>query len=296
MSSCQRAARAVGVVRVVTLNLWGDQGPHAQRFPLVVQGLRELDADVICLQEVRQVPDRVPNQAEELAAALGFHWVFEPASSWGGGDEGLAVVSRFPVQQRAVMDLPESTSAERRLVLMAAVRPPGVGAEEAGGLIRLFTTHLHYRPTDGGRREAQVLAVDEFVNAHRQDADGAVLVTGDFNATDSHDEIRFLRGFHTLGGQRTYYQDAYVAANPTAGPVDGATWARRNHFTRKLHWLEADRRIDYIFVGAMRRDGRNTVHSSAVVLDTADAHGLFPSDHFGVMADVAYLPTAEQVA
>jgi endonuclease/exonuclease/phosphatase family metal-dependent hydrolase len=54
--------------------------------------------------------------------------------------------------------------------------------------------------------------------------------------------------------------------------------------------LPDDRRIDYIFVTAARRDGRATVRDARVVFDQPDASGVFPSDHFGVMADVQVVP------
>ena len=36
-------------MRVLTLNLWQEQGPWAERLDLVAERLPSLDADVICL-------------------------------------------------------------------------------------------------------------------------------------------------------------------------------------------------------------------------------------------------------
>ena len=95
-------------LKVVTLNLWGEQPPLARRMQLAVEGLRALAPDVVGLQEVRQVPGTVPNQAATLATALGMHYYFEPATPWGGGDEGLAILSRHPIVARRVHELPHA--------------------------------------------------------------------------------------------------------------------------------------------------------------------------------------------
>ena len=110
-------ARPPGLLRFVTLNLWGENGPHERRLDLIAAELECLAPDVVALQEVREVPGRVPNQAELLARRLGHHHVFAPATEWGGGDEGLAVLSRFPVRRSAHRALPHATETEGRIVL-----------------------------------------------------------------------------------------------------------------------------------------------------------------------------------
>ena len=68
-----------GRLRVVTLNLWNEQGPHQERLGLVVDGLRVLDPDVVTLQEVRE-RDGLENQAEFVGRALSMSCVFAPAA------------------------------------------------------------------------------------------------------------------------------------------------------------------------------------------------------------------------
>jgi endonuclease/exonuclease/phosphatase family metal-dependent hydrolase len=60
-----------------------------------------------------------------------------------------------------------------------------------------------------------------------------------------------------------------------------------------LHFLEPDRRIDYVFVGPMRRDGRGVVQKCRIVLDRAAPDGAFASDHFGVYAEIQLAPLGE---
>ena len=85
-------------LRIMTLNLWGENGPWEERLALVGEKLASLQPDVVALQEVREVPDRIVNQAEVLAArGRGYQHVFAPSTDWGGGQEGLAILSRFPI-------------------------------------------------------------------------------------------------------------------------------------------------------------------------------------------------------
>jgi endonuclease/exonuclease/phosphatase family metal-dependent hydrolase len=95
----------------------------------------------------------------------------------------------------------------------------------------------------------------------------------------------------TLDGRRVAYQDAWARANAiAAGGLAGVTWASVNPYTALMHWLQRDRRLDYIFVSPVRRDRRATVHGAWVVFDepgeTAEGERVFISDHFGVVADV----------
>ncbi len=269
-------------LKVVTLNLWGEQPPLDRRMQLAVDGLRQLAPDVVGLQEVRQVPGTVPNMAETLGRALDMHVYFEPATPWGGGDEGLAILSKHPVVERRVHELPHAVPAERRLLL-------GVVADTPAGRIDVFTTHLNYRLTDGGKREDQCVAVDELIGGYASEAPR--ILCGDFNATPDADEIRFLRGLHTAAGRRTFWQDAWERRH---GRADGFTWARANPYTARLRWLERDRRLDYIFVSPMKRDGRGVVQDCRIVLDRAAADGAFASDHFGLYAEVQVAPLDEE--
>jgi endonuclease/exonuclease/phosphatase family metal-dependent hydrolase len=272
----------VKTLKIVTLNLWGEQPPLERRMQLAIEQLRQLAPDVVGLQEVRQVPGQVPNQAETLASALGMEHHFVPATPWGGGEEGLAILSRHPIAERSVNELPHAVPTERRLLVGASVETPA-------GRVEVFTTHLNYRLADGGKREDQIVAVDE--HAAGAPSELPKILMGDFNATPDSDEIRFLRGLHTSAGKRTFWQDAWERRH---GRADGFTWARSNPYTARLRWLERDRRLDYIFVSPMKRDGRGVVQDCRIVMDRAASDGALPSDHYGLYAEVQLTPLEEE--
>ena len=271
------------VLRFVTLNLWGENGPHERRLDLVGAECERLRPDLLALQEVREVPGRLPNQAATLARRLGLDHVFATATAWGGGVEGLAIVSRFPVLASAHRRLPHATDAEGRIMLSARLAGPR-------GDLWVHTAHLSYRQHEGNLREDQVMAIDEEVTARAASTEQPQIVLGDFNAVPDADELRWLRGLTTLGGRRVFYQDAWEAVHPTEA---GITWARENPFRARMSWLGADRRIDYVLVTAARRDGRGIVRDARLVFDQPDGDGVYPSDHRGVMADVQIGPDGQ---
>ena len=266
-------------LRCLTLNLWGAEQPLERRMQVVIDGLWALHPDVVALQEVREVPGQLPNQAETIARAAGLHNVFSPATPFGGGQEGLAILSRDPILEHDTLELPDAQPSERRILLSALV-----GAGRGGTWIH--TTHLNYRLSHGKQREDQVLAIDAALA--KRNTDRPQILMGDFNARPESDEIRWLRGLVTLGGRRTYYQDAWERLHPGEA---GWTWARANPYTAKLAFLEPDRRLDYIFVTPMRGDGRGSVHDCRIVFHQAEADGVFASDHFGLLAEIQVEPS-----
>ncbi len=281
--------------RVVTLNLWGNEPPLDRRLALATRQLLALAPDVVCLQEVRPLDGRrgrttadVLGDALDLVPtyAVSMRW---PDGAFGpgrpGGEEGLAILARWPVRARRVLHLPEARPTEARTLLSVQLDTPS-------GPIWFHTTHLHYRLDDGVAREAQVVAIDEAVRAcGRGNDDPPQVLCGDFNATADSDELRFLRGLTTLAGRRTHFQDAWRHAH---GDAPGLTWSSENEQTRPLRSLDIDRRIDYVLVTSRKKDGRGTVRGCEVVLAERDGDGadaICASDHYGVMADVQIAST-----
>jgi endonuclease/exonuclease/phosphatase family metal-dependent hydrolase len=289
----QDGAAARGTrLRCVTLNLWGENGPHVERLELVIAELRRLGPDVVAFQEVREAPGRLRNQAETVARALSFDFGFGPATEWGGGWEGVAILSRFGIRQSVIRALPHSAKTEGRVLFSAELAGPtattatATATGEAWGGLWVHTTHLSYRQDEGKEREDQILFIDGELTARRPPPaakESPQILLGDFNATPESDEIRWLSGLTTLGGRRVFYQDAWAAARPGE---PGYTWRVENPFRARMSWLSANRRIDYIFVTPARRDGRGTIRGAELAFIAPGARGIHPSDHAGVVADV----------
>lgn len=297
-------------LRLVSLNLWGASAPLGRRLGLAIRQLRGLAPDVIGLQEVQPVEEQHVAELEAatgrkvtagmstahvIGEALGMSAHYEVAVRWEAGawpgaeagEQGLAIVSRYPVLETRVLQLPDVRPADARILLSAK-------AETPHGPIWVHTTHLHYRLDDGLARERQVLAVDEAIRGMgRGLTDAPQLLCGDFNAEPDSDEMRFLRGLTTLGERRTHFQDAWLRCHPEPvrgdGPEQGITWSSENEHTRPLRSLDIDRRIDYILVTSRKRDGRGSVRDCRVVLREREGEGkdsVCASDHYGLFAEV----------
>jgi endonuclease/exonuclease/phosphatase family metal-dependent hydrolase len=260
--------------RVATLNIWNRFGPWEQRLPAIRAGIRALAPDVLGLQEVlRLAPDDGDglDQAALFASDAGYHFAFARAHDerWFGN----AVLSRWPVLRSATFELPRCGTDERRTLLFAEIDAPF-------GRLPFFVTHLNWKFDEGHVREAQVREIVAHVDALSAPGAFPAVLVGDFNAEPEADEIRYLHGLTSLGtARRTYFRDAFALA----GTLPGFTYARSNPFAAPLG--EPDRRIDYVFVR-----GRDDRHRG----DPVDAHvcfdapfeGTFPSDHFGVVANL----------
>jgi endonuclease/exonuclease/phosphatase family metal-dependent hydrolase len=265
----------VRTLRVLTLNLWNDQGAYARRMESAITAIRLLEVDVIALQEVREAPGHVA-QASEFARALGGSAAFgvaDPASR--DGPIGNAVISRLPMRHLGVTLLP-SPPGDPRAALAVEV-------ETAAGALAFVSTHLSWQLEASPVRERQVVALDQF--AHQHERSLPTVMCGDFNATPNSDAIRFLCGRKSLEGRGTYWRDAFHRIHPHE---DGYTWSAHNPQVKRH--VERNRRIDFVFVGPLGDDGRGAILDSRVVLDQPDKEGVYPSDHFAVFAEMALDP------
>jgi len=267
-------------MRVATWNVWGRYGPWHNRQPIIEANLRAIDADIVCLQEAWE--DELLSQPAALAAALGMNHVYERAFVMNGAWSGNAVLSRWPIVRHVAEELPmqgggasDTDDGERRVVVFAEIDGPR-------GSFQVFCTHLSWRADWSGVRQAQVAEVCRFVRSFSPRSFPAILC-GDLNAPPDADEIRMLTGQAAVPVPGVIFRDAWATAGPDSG---GATVAARNPFNAAT--LEPDSRIDYVLVGWPKLGGRGHVRRAFVAGDQPGNEGLFPSDHFAVVADLRY--------
>jgi endonuclease/exonuclease/phosphatase family metal-dependent hydrolase len=262
------------VLRVLTLNIWNLSGDWRARRLAILAVFRACEPDVICLQEV--VETERGNQAEWLARELGDWSVAyggEPTRVAAGALFGDAVLSRWPIDVAGHVRLPyEPDEAEFQAVAVHAC---------TGG-VDVFSTHLAWQLHNTALRQRQVRALADVV-VERSDPDAPVgpVVAGDFNAEPDATEMRYLTGLASIAGANTYFQDAWRLAGD-GGP--GITWSNGNPHAALD--CEPDRRIDYVLSGFHGRAGGGRPVECRVVADTP-VDGVWPSDHFGVLAVLA---------
>ena len=269
-------------LRFLTLNLWREDRRWEPRLALITRKLDGSQPDIVALQEVSDIPGRIPNQAALLAGEQGWRFVTAAATEPGESYDGLAIMSRFPILAHEVRHLPGPGGAGTRLVLSARV-------DTDFGEVWVHNTQLIEADEDGHQREEQVVALDDVVATHKSERPQVIL--GDFNAMPTYDEIRWMSGKTTLGGRRVCYQDAWDTLHPD---LPGWTWARANPGTDLKYWLRPDRRVDYAFVTPVQIDRRGTVHAVRLIFDDPEMRSsgerVFASDHYGLVVEIQYQP------
>lgn len=271
----------MSVLRVVTLNIWNNQGPWAERLRLIRRELPTLDAHLVGLQEVLHLegaPAGTPDQGQAIADGLGYYVAYASAWHIGGGLQfGNALLSRWPIVEAQNFILPVEPDDETRAVLFAAVDSPF-------GQIPVFVTHLSWQLHRSDVRQQQVAFIAQRVRELAPVDGFPPVVMGDFNAEPESDEIRYLRGFNARLGRSVYFADCFAAAGDG---TPGYTYARDNPYALRAH--EPNRRLDYVFVRGPDRQLRGEPLSARLCFHRPE-NGVWPTDHYGVLAEIQAAP------
>ena len=260
-------------VRVVSWNLWGRWGPWEARQEPIRKVLAEIDADIICLQEVWAEGERT--QASVLAQAFGFHSCYGARLPFPDFHLGIGIVSRWPIAACAELDLPALDEPdERRLALRADIDGPR-------GPLQVFNTHLNWRFDHSHVRQAQVQAIARFI-AESPERSYPPILCGDLNATPDSDEIRMLTGRARVPAAGLVFHDAWEVAGDG---TPGFTWDNANPFA--VRDLEPNRRIDYVLAGWPKEGGAGQI-VEARVAGKAAVDGIHASDHAAIVAELRY--------
>ncbi len=264
MIACPLAAQEQ--LKVVTYNLQGMRpGTNYQvRLYFMIQFFKELDPDIICMQEINETLNGggEDNMARVIADSLGdffdipYHYTFSQTHiAWDEFREGVGIVSKHPVIEEGFRSLPRGVFL--RKVVWNHIDSPI-------GLVNIFSTHLSYLPEHNSIRVQQVQEIIEYISQKEEDLPSvAAIVGGDFNCTPGSEPISLLLS----AGSDTFYFDTFAEANPGANgytiPADAPT-----------------SRIDYIFYLST---GNAAINTSLIVMDEIYDNSHYCSDHLGVM-------------
>lgn len=205
-------------IRALTINIAGLQFNWSERRKLLIDQIRELDPDIVFLQETTVVSDY--DQTIDLQKSLGLNSsVFTP---YGNDREyeaprlgGISILSRWPfvyVQNRKFPKGVEKYGA--RAGVLAAIL---VDDQE----ILLGTTHLSYRKDEVDLRAEQV---GEFLKAIDGNQFHHVIIGGDFNATPNEPAIQLMEEkFLTAKAEGNTFKDKridYLFSTPDLTPLN----------------------------------------------------------------------------
>ena len=254
------------LLRLLTLNLWGTNGPVRRRLDHLVAYLAAARPDVVALQEVRRVDGR--RQTDLLAEAAGYDHVHDDRT-WGedAEEEGLGVLSRIPITPLAPTPLPgHPRDVPRQL--------QRVELDLGHGSLLLGNTHLTFHRHTGGVRLEQARRIRDVILEEGR-SDRPTVLVGDLNTSRRSRAVRLLEAPPPYGAG---LHDAHAAAHAAALRRPAVTFSFTNPFARQF-WL-LGRRVDHILVS----DGLEAVDAATVL--TGSDHPVV-SDHYGVRAVLA---------
>ena len=239
----------------LSLNIWFDSEDWPARFELMLKEIRELDPDIIGLQEVIQRQD-LDNQAMQLADSLGYYYYFDSVDDESRDTRfGNAIVSRYPIEETNFRAL-KPIDAYRKVV--------HTRISVDGQALDVYNTHLHNPREATDTRRTQMRDMLDFID--ETSTSDLVFVTGDFNANPDWEEMDVMY---------ERFIDVY--------PIFHENHLDPEHSTLNYHLGHSQRRIDYVFFEEKSSDFLTPV-STEIVLDEPDENDIYPSDHFGVLA------------
>jgi endonuclease/exonuclease/phosphatase family metal-dependent hydrolase len=163
-------ARKYVDIRVATYNIHRCRGIDRRTVPSrIADVLRELDADVVALQEVVGAGPAGAGQAEEIGAAVGMGWVMASVRHLRNHLFGNVVLSRLPIVHHAQYELSWRT-CEPRACQRADL---DLGADR---LLHVYNVHLGTAVLER-RYQARRLAA----YVHDRRIAGPKIILGDFN-------------------------------------------------------------------------------------------------------------------
>ena len=157
-------------LRIATYNIHRCRGMDRRTAPLrIAEVLRDIDADVVALQEVIGAGPAGAGQAEEIGAALGMGWVMTSVRHLRRHLFGNVVLSRFPIMHHGQYDLSWRT-CEPRACQRADL---DLGQDR---VLHVYNVHLGTAVLE---RRYQAPRLASYVHDHR--VKGPKIVLGDFN-------------------------------------------------------------------------------------------------------------------
>jgi endonuclease/exonuclease/phosphatase family metal-dependent hydrolase len=285
-------------MRVVTQNLWGWYYPLEglgigrarpgaprpaawnTRRSVLAEGLRALDPDLVAFQEAIRHDDY-----DQVTDVLGPGYEVAHQARREADGSGISIASRWPLGEVHEVDLhltPRTADFPCGALVAEVKVPPPIGPV-------LFVNHKpNFELALEHERELQAVATASHLEGLAAGTGVHVVVAGDFDATPDAASKRFWRGRQSLGGTSVCYRDAWEHTHHADDP--GHTFTPANPMVVEGTWpLERGRRIDHILVRCADHGPSLDITACTRIFDQPEK-GVWASDHFGVVADLAVAP------
>lgn len=218
-------------LRVLTYNIHHANPPSKPDFidiDAIAAVINQQKPDIVALQEIDARTTRSGkdlHESEQLAAKTGMSSYFAKGIDYGGGEYGIAILSKYPMANMKRYPLPtiESTKGEPRVLATAEITLPG------NKKILFACTHLDAQAKDTNR-VVQITRILEILKAQTL----PVILAGDLNANPASATISILDSYFTRSCITSDCPFTIPVINPRK-TIDFIAYAPANRFGVKLH-------------------------------------------------------------
>lgn len=241
-----------GEITLATLNIHSMKQGWRERAPVVLDALAECAPDVLVLQEAARwlpQPCWLAWKLSRVVPGSRYRAVTAAKGGWWWFVEGLAIVTRLPIVDSAVLNL----QGNERVAQRVTIELPG------GSVFDVYNLHLAHRGEDQPLRDRQVDLLLSWAEARRG---RPAIVAGDFNADPDSTAIRAMSAAFRSAHVVVHGAEPRFTAPADSGPGQG-------------------RALDYIFVS----EDIKVLSCDLAFGPVQRANRLvYPSDHLGLRA------------
>ncbi|MFM6152200.1 MAG: endonuclease/exonuclease/phosphatase family protein, partial [Sphaerospermopsis kisseleviana] len=231
--------------------------------------------DIIALQEVSLSEDT----AAWIAEQLNIPHIYKVTPQEVSGSDlpfGLAILSRFPIEQKAALNL----QYQGRIAQYAQIKL------DNNKSIVICNGHYFWYPGSHPKRDKQLQLMLNWLS--KLPPEMPIVTVGDFNGTPDTSGIALIKEKYQSAYEVYHGKEPEYTCPTPLDNLDKINWRRRLQvFWRTLifnkTWKRWQGTLDYIFINQhlQVKDCRITLNQPA-----ASNRYLYPSDHFGIVADL----------
>ena len=189
--ACNSSKQSVKAIKVMSYNIHIATPGAISDFNItdlkaVADAINKEEPDLVVLQEVDKYTVRSgkeSDQAKDLGELTGMHHHFASASFKSEGEQGQAILSKYPIKDAVSLKLPvpEESNGETRSLAIIIVEIEGID-------VAIMTVHLDHRSdTDRAFQIEQMLELTQKYDTY------PIIFGGDFNMEPDNDNFNLIK-------------------------------------------------------------------------------------------------------
>ena len=248
-------------MKIATFNIWNSDRGMPSREQQIIDEIKTVNADIICLQEVKEeIYNRITSEISE--------YKYDYYHTFDNEYEGLVVLSKYPILKKRHM---------KCAILITC--------EYENNTFLVVNIHL---PWDSIiQKEHYIVNILKEIDGI--DTDYAIL-TGDFNCLENSSVHHYLTGQRTLLNSEAnpcWYDLAEVYADITESKAEKTLDLRNNPRWKSKNFTYTSLRLDRIYIrDAFPRSAPLLGSFSLFGKNIDKGSGYCASDHYGVVAEI----------